>query len=103
MSYLENDNYKMWELIFKNVKEFFIFAKTEQISFKQKKIKTKEHEICELKKEHAGIFNYKRLKTLKAELDSLYDKRAKGAQIRSKIKWIEEGKKQFKFFKPRKT
>lgn len=115
VSYLENNNYKKgisdivhnidpslsllttWELIKRNVREFSIkFAKTEQKSFEQK-IKTIEHEIGELEKEHADSFNYKKIKTLEVELDSLYHKKAKGAQIRSKIKWIEEGEKNSKY------
>lgn len=85
-------------MIKRNVREFSIkFAKTEQKSFKHR-IKTIEHEIGELEEEHADSFDYKKLKTLEAELDSLYDKKAKGAQIRSKIKWIEEGETISKYF-----
>ena len=32
------------------------------------------------------------------KLEQLYDTKAKGAQIRSRVKWVEEGEKNTKFF-----
>ena len=43
-------------------------------------------------------FDYKRIKTLEAELDEIHDKKTKGAQIRSKLRWKEEGEKNSKYF-----
>ena len=40
---------------------------------------------------------------LESELDSLYDNKAKGAQIRSKIKWIGKKEKNTKYFRHTKT
>ena len=35
---------------------------------------------------------------MKQELDSIYDNISKGAQIRSKAKWINEGERNTSFF-----
>ena len=35
---------------------------------------------------------------LKRDLDKLYAKNAKGAQIRSRVKWVEEGEKSSAYF-----
>ena len=50
------------------------------------------------KKGNLNNFDYKRIKTLEAELDEIHDKKTKGAQIRSKLRWIEEGEKNSKYF-----
>ena len=53
-----------------------------------------EHEIDEMEKGNLNTssFDYKRIKSLEAELDDIHDKK-KGVQIRSKLRWIEEGEK----------
>ena len=43
-------------------------------------------------------FDYRKLKELEAELDDIHDKRTKGAQIRSKAKWIKDGEKNTSYF-----
>ena len=35
---------------------------------------------------------------LENELSKLYDKKSKGAQIRSRVKWIEEGERNTSYF-----
>ena len=35
---------------------------------------------------------------IESELENLYASEAKGAQVRSRVKWIEEGEKNTKFF-----
>ena len=116
ISYLENERYKigisniiqnidlsldpitLWETIKQKAKDFSItFAKNEQKSIKQR-IKIIEHEIDEIEKGNLNNFDYKRIKTLEAELDEIHDKKTKGAQIRSKLRWIEEGEKNSKYF-----
>ena len=37
-------------------------------------------------------------KTLENELSQLYDKKSKGAEIRSRVKWIEEGERNTSYF-----
>lgn len=50
------------------------------------------------RKRNSEYFNYKRLKTWEADLNAIYDKKSKGAQIRSKVKWIAEGETNSKYF-----
>jgi hypothetical protein len=52
-----------------------------------------ECEIDEIEKGSTNDFNYRRLKTLEAELDYIYDRKktSKCSQIRYKVKWIEKG------------
>lgn len=50
------------------------------------------------RKRNSEYFNYKRLKTWEADLNAIYDKKSKGAQIRSNIKWIEKGETNSKYF-----
>ena len=118
ISYLENERYKigisniiqnidlslypitLWETIKQKAKDFSItFAKNEQKSIKQR-IKIIEHEMYEMEKGNLNKFDYKRIKTLEAELDEIHDKKTNWGQIRSnsKLRWIEEGEKNSKYF-----
>lgn len=54
------------------------------------------------RKRNSEYFNYKRLKTWEVDLNAIYDKKSKGAQIRSNIKWIEKGETNSKYFKLKK-
>lgn len=77
-----------WELIKRKVKDYSInFAKYEQKSIKKNKINGARNKRNRIKS--AENFNYKRIKTLEAELNALYDKKSKGVQIGPKVKWIE--------------
>ena len=46
----------------------------------------------------ANEINMNEKKTLENELSQLYDKKSKGAQIRSRVKWIEEGERYTSYF-----
>lgn len=91
------------ECIKRKRKEFSInFSKYQQRSIKKRK-KEIEREIQKIETSETEEFDYKKLKQLEAELDSIYDKQSKGAHIRSKAKWVENGEKKphhtFKFRK----
>ena len=87
-----------WERIKLKVKEFSVNFSI----FQQKIIKTRtkiiEQEIEKMESGRTEDFDYRKLKELEAELDDIHDKRTKGAQIRSKAKWIEDGEKNTSYF-----
>ena len=78
---LSLDPITLWETIKQKAKDFSItFAKNEQKSIKQR-IKIIEHEIHvdEMEKGNLNNFDYKRIKTLEAELDEIHDKNKRGS------------------------
>ena len=54
--------------------------------------------ISQIDDSNADNFDTKRKNFLENELDELYNSKAKGAQIRSKAKWINDGEKNTKCF-----
>ncbi len=76
----------VWDLLKLKIKEYTIlYCKNNAIKNKSK--------ISELEKEIKLTRNSQEAKNIEAELDSLYSEKAKGAQIRSRAKWVEEGEK----------
>lgn len=61
-----------WELLKEILK---IILSILQMSIKVR-IETIEHETNEIEKERAGNFNHRQLKTLEADLDTIYDKKS---------------------------
>ena len=87
-----------WELLKRNIKEYSMdYAKLRQKSIRQN-IKSIEKELDDLETGPSEKFDYAKIKLLETKLDSLYDHKIKGAQIRSKAKWIENGEKNSKYF-----
>lgn len=82
-----------WECIKRKIKKFSItFSKYQQRSIKKRK-KEIEKEIENIETSKTEEFDYKKLKQLEAELDFIYDKQSKGAHLRSKARWVENGEK----------
>ena len=46
-----------------------------------------------MEKGNLNNLDYKQIKTLEAEFNDRHDKKTKGAQIRPKLRWTEEGEK----------
>ena len=44
------------------------------------------------------LINMNKKRDLENHLNNLYDKKSKGAQIRSRAKWVNEGEKNTKYF-----
>jgi hypothetical protein len=57
------------------------------------KISNIEKKICEIENLNSGDIDMNRKRHLENELNSLIDNKAKGAEIRSRIIWIEKGGK----------
>ena len=117
-SYLEQDDYKAgikqlctevtnmididdidkWELLKIKAKDFSInFAKCYRNDMKTK-IQNIEKEISLIEESDSLTFDMNRKRQLELQLSMLYDEKCKGAQVRSRAKWIKEGEKSTKYF-----
>ena len=96
---LEDDNpIAKWETFKLRVKEFSIrYAKNSHVQDRQK-IRTLENELDTIETGNSGDFNMNRKREIERELDKLIDYKIKGAQIRSKAKYIVDGEKNTNFF-----
>ena len=65
---------------------------------KEKKTNKLEKELNDIETGNSTNINMNRKRDIEKELDKLYEHKAKGAQIRSKAKWIADGEKNTKFF-----
>ncbi len=105
--YKDINSYRLqWEIVKIKIKEFSI-----QYAVKKKRIETLEecHVQKELDKLHVKIesdrFEREELETLlktkselESKLDIMYREKARGAQIRARAKWVQEGEKSSKYF-----
>lgn len=88
-----HDVFSKWENFKLKVREFSInFAKKSSNNIKSK-IQNSEKKIDEIETLPSEKINMKEKHDLESELDKLQNEIAKGAQIRSKERWINEGKK----------
>ena len=116
VSYLDNEDYRVgiknilqniddqgnaldtWESFKNQVKDFSVkYSKQKQNSFK-KTILSLEKEIEDINDSPSECFNMNRKRELEDRLSTLYDQKCKGAQVRSRSKWINEGEKNTKYF-----
>lgn len=89
---------KIGEQLKQEVKRFSIhYTIKSQKSYKDQ-IKNIENEIIEIESLPYLEINMNKKQTLERQLSDVYDRRAKGAQIRSRAKWTNEGEKNTKFF-----
>ena len=84
----------IWDLCKNEIKEVSIKYGIHRARTKKDEIKTLEKELinCELKNDT------KQAKSIENKLEMLYHEKTQGAQIRSRMKWIEEGEKSTKYF-----
>ena len=86
------------ELFKIKVKDFSInFAKYYQNSMKAKICRI-ENEINDIEESESQTFDMNRKRQLELQLNALYDEKCKGAQERSRAKWVKEGEKNTKYF-----
>ena len=84
----------IWDLCKLEIKEISIKYGIERAKTKRDKIKSLETELLKCEEDN----NINKAKNVENELETLYNEKAKGAQIRSRMKWIEEGEKNTKYF-----
>ena len=74
-------------------------ARKNEISILERKLDNLQNKIniiTENDKNHDKI--YKQITEIENNLENLYSVKAKGAQVRSRIKWVEQGEKNTKYF-----
>ena len=87
-----------WEDLKHKVKQFSIhFSIRAQNKFKNR-ISVIEKEINEIESLPHHQIDMNKKRDLESQLNDLYNKKAKGAQIRSRAKWVDEGEKNTKYF-----
>ena len=82
-----------WDSFKYKVKQFSMGFAKRYHSNMRKKITEKENEICIIEDSPSENIDMIRKRELENELCILCDNKYKGAQIRSKAKWIVEGEK----------
>ncbi len=94
----ELDPISKWELFKHKVRDFSIhFSKSPENNLKLN-LKKLERDIEIMENLPSSQMNMVKKKSLERDADLLYDKIAKGAQIRSKTNWLNEGERNTKFF-----
>ena len=97
--YLEDSKYKAGiKSIIENLENDDPITKWETFKLKVKKTNKLEKELENIETGNSININMNRKREIEKELDKLYENKAKGAQIRSKAKWIADGEKNTKFF-----
>ena len=97
------DKRNLWELIKIRIKEFSIKVSVEKAKIRKHNMTLLENSILDLDKQILqNPTNFDNLKTeretKKRELDKLFEYKARGYQIRSRSKWVEEGEKSTSYF-----
>ena len=87
-----------WECFKRKVKDFSIYFARNTKKKTGLLIRQIENEISTLEDDPNIECNMNRKRLLEAQLDTLCNVKAKGAQIRSRYKWVTEGEKNTKYF-----
>lgn len=88
----------LWEQLKQEIRSLSIsYSKSLSKSYK-KSVMDLEKQIQDIEDKPANEINMKEKRTLENELTHLYDKKSRGAQIRSRVKWIEEGERNTSYF-----
>ena len=95
---LEENSKTKWELIKLKIKNLSINYCKEKSKTTKQKIASIENELEQIENQHHLKINMIYKKELENELDKLYENKAKGAQVRSRAKWLDEGEKKFIVF-----
>ena len=91
----ENDSHKKWEYVKSSIKSFcLIFSAKLNKSIKAKNLHI-ENEIGQIENLRHTDMDMNRKRHLESELNILIENKAKGAQLRSRANWIEQGENQF--------
>ena len=92
------NTHETWERLKLDIKNYSIqFSKSLRKSHKQK-LKELENKIQEIEEKPFNEINMREKISFENELNQLIDNKCKGAQIRSRVKWLEEGEKNTSYF-----
>ena len=94
----QGDSIDIWDYFKSQVKDFSVkYSKQRQTNFKNT-IRSIEKQIEDINDSSSECFDMNRKRELEDRLSELYDQKCKGAQIRSRSKWINEGEKNTSYF-----
>jgi len=93
----------LWDYLKLKFKQYSIWYSINQAKLFNDQCKKVESQLDDIDDKLANSIDQdnnliKRRRTLKNELDELYEKKAKGYQIRSRAKWVEKGEKSSQYF-----
>ena len=88
----------LWEYLKVKIKEFTIAYCISKSQSNKNQIKELEEKLDALDKARKNDDNRQERKILKQQYDNLYEQKAKGNQIRSRSKWVEDGEKSSAYF-----
>ena len=91
----------LWDYLKIKIKEYSIAYGIEQARSYKDNCKKLESELNDLDKvltKHKDIATHQKRKEIKQQLDEYYAKKARGYQIRSRARWVEEGEQSTKYF-----
>ena len=91
----------LWDYLKIKIKEYSIAYGIEQARSYKDNCKKLESELNDLDKvltKHKDIATNQKRKEIKQQLDEYYAKKARGYQIRSRARWVEEGEQSTKYF-----
>ena len=93
------NKFMKWETLKRMIKEFCINYSVKRAKAKRDELRDLEREQQHLDKDNLTPEELARKEIVNIQINSIYDEKLKGAQIRSKAKYIEEGEKSNKYFK----
>ena len=117
-TYIDNDDYKKkikdivhevdnqngvdalqkWEMFKEKVRDYSInFSKSYHCNLK-KKIVSIEKEIENIEDSDSDLIDMNRKRALEADLCEIYDKKCRGAEVRSRSRWVRDGEKGSRYF-----
>ena len=94
----ENDPHEKWEYVKSSIKTFCMNFSAKLNKTIKSKILDIENEISQMENVLHTDTNMNRKRHLECELNRLIDNKAKGAQIRSRANWIEQGETNSSYF-----
>ena len=90
---MEGSYIDKWEVLKSSIKEFSISFSVKRQRIYKKIISDIENELNEIENLPHTLIDMNRKRDLESHLNNFYDEKARGAQIRSRAKWISEDEK----------
>jgi len=100
-----NSHRLLWEIVKIKIKEYSIkyaISRRKNEVLEENKVQNQLDDVCnkidKAECDEQLLDLYKQKVELESKLDNIYNEKAKGIQVRSRAKWIQEGEKSTKYF-----